>query len=481
MNIWRSPTPMLLAAVDLDYPFAYVLGVLVLLGLIVEACRLNRRAWCVPCLLVYATVGAWYFSSIPSQGPTTFLMKFGPAVTNQALYQTILFLVAYRVAVQYLLPHRNVPEVTASVASRFPPGILTSFLFMLAAFWLVLFVAGLARAEWQLAAILWPPVSGAKVGMFSRGGIGQGTDFLVSTGGYLYVVVCASFGVLAILARGLTRWIAGALFVFVSPYFFFDHARSNILALTLPSVFCYLVSTWGQWWKKALVGIVFLLALELWFGQVMHSRGDSGENRTTAMLEFVPSEEGEGGLLGLDMFSELCYIDTFVQNGDYRPNWGQRYLAELANAVPRALWSNKPLIGYDYAYARGFRDASGSEEDAVYATISTGMIGQGISNFGRFFGVIAAALLMTGWTAILSKLWLRRYELPRFLLFSVGCGLTFNLGRDITLLVLWPFVFAYGLVRLLEWFQPKGAFAARRTVPVRRLRRAGAPGLPHTP
>jgi hypothetical protein len=32
----------------------------------------------------------------------------------------------------------------------------------------------------------------------------------------------------------------------------------------------------------------------------------------------------------------------------------------------------------------------------------------------------------------------------------LGAGLTFNLGRDITLLVLWPVIFAYFFVRLIE-------------------------------
>ena len=36
------------------------------------------------------------------------------------------------------------------------------------------------------------------------------------------------------------------------------------------------------------------------------------------------------------------------------------------------------------------------------------------------------------------------------MLFMLGVGLTFNLGRDITLLVLWPVIFAYCFVRLTE-------------------------------
>jgi len=35
-------------------------------------------------------------------------------------------------------------------------------------------------------------------------------------------------------------------------------------------------------------------------------------------------------------------------------------------------------------------------------------------------------------------------------LFMLGAGITFNLGRDITLLVLWPVVFAYCFVRVGE-------------------------------
>jgi hypothetical protein len=41
-------------------------------------------------------------------------------------------------------------------------------------------------------------------------------------------------------------------------------------------------------------------------------------------------------------------------------------------------------------------------------------------------------------------------------LFMLGVGLTFNLGRDISMLVLWPVIFAYFFVRLAE------IWAARR-------------------
>jgi hypothetical protein len=81
-------------------------------------------------------------------------------------------------------------------------------------------------------------------------------------------------------------------------------------------------------------------------------------------------------------------------------NYGARYRAELVNPIPRGLWKDKPLIGLDYAVARGQRMEEGI---GVTATISTGMIGQGVVNFGPFFGVLAAALLMAIWVAILAR------------------------------------------------------------------------------
>jgi hypothetical protein len=92
------------------------------------------------------------------------------------------------------------------------------------------------------------------------------------------------------------------------------------------------------------------------------------------------------------------------------------------NPIPRGLWKDKPLIGIDYAIARGQLFVGQREGDAgVGATISTGMIGQGVVNFGPFFGVLAAALLMAFWVAILarqdlkgeSRPWEGRERLPR--------------------------------------------------------------------
>ena len=94
---------------------------------------------------------------------------------------------------------------------------------------------------------------------------------------------------------------------------------------------------------------------------------------------------------GLNMFEELCWINSLMSTGEYQPNWGERYLAEIVSPVPRALWPGKPAVGLDYAVARGFSYAAG--DGGVAASLSTGMIGQGVVNFGTIIGPFFAAVI----------------------------------------------------------------------------------------
>ena len=157
------------------------------------------------------------------------------------------------------------------------------------------------------------------------------------------------------------------------------------------------------------------------------------------------------------MFSELGHINNLFSGDLYQPTWGGRYYAEVVNFIPRGLWKNKPLVGIDYAIARGFGTENISNDNkfaggGVTTSIATGMIGQGVVNFGRFFGPMAAALLMSFWVAILARLDLKG-DPARLLLCGLGMILTFNMGRDITLFVLYPFVFGYMLLLAYEKWQ----------------------------
>jgi hypothetical protein len=151
---------------------------------------------------------------------------------------------------------------------------------------------------------------------------------------------------------------------------------------------------------------------------------------------------------GLNMIEELCFVNTYLGTGGGSPAYGARYLNELLNFIPRVIWPSKPLLGIDYAIWRGFESAEG--DLGVNTTISSGMIGGGVLNFGKLLGPVAAGILMALWTGLLIRWWEQRQSLLRLMLFMLGAGLTFNLGRDISLLVLWPVIFAYFFVRLTE-------------------------------
>jgi hypothetical protein len=154
------------------------------------------------------------------------------------------------------------------------------------------------------------------------------------------------------------------------------------------------------------------------------------------------------------MYMELAWINRFIDDGSYTPNWGRRYFADLVNPIPRAIWKNKPQIGLDYAEARGMSwDKAEGEQGGVAASISTGMIGQGVVNFGRLLGPVTSALLMALWCGLLARQDLLGREPARLLLYASGLILTFNMGRDITFLVLYPFLFGLGLFWIWQWWQ----------------------------
>jgi hypothetical protein len=63
-------------------------------------------------------------------------------------------------------------------------------------------------------------------------------------------------------------------------------------------------------------------------------------------------------------------------------------------------------------------------------------------NFGQIFGPVAAGLLIALWAGLLIRWWKQRNSLLWLVLFMLGAALIFNLGRDISLLVQWPIIFA---------------------------------------
>jgi hypothetical protein len=332
-----------------------------------------------------------------------------------------------------------------NLQKEFPPAILLNALIVLILVWLGLFAFGVSLNPPLWKAIIWPPLHPEKIGMYPLVGVGGGFSFIYNALGYIHVLICAMFGVIAVMARGPVRWVAIGMVLLTWPYFLFDRTRNRMLALLLPSSGAFFLLGRSKIWVKIAVGVALFLGVGVWFTKVAEYRT---QYDLTSFLESNTDEEDEDaparrkmGREGQDMLKELCWINTFIESGRYRPTMGGRYFAEIVNPIPRSIWPGKPMVGIDYAIARGFGGSRGGA--GVFASVSTGMIGQGCVNFGRFFGVIAAALLFALWAGFLARLWCQSDSPFRLSLFLIGLGLTLNTGRDLTLLVLFPFLFGY--------------------------------------
>ncbi len=460
-----------------EFPALFWVNAGVLVWLIVEAFLKNKAPWARPAIAVYATIAAWYLGDIVYTTPQYFSLIFQEATVNASFWQVLLFLVALRL----MLPgvsgwFFSSREKAAPTPVEF--GKAASRLFMGVGFlWALLFLVGVVRMDWDWMGAIWPPAASGG-GMWMRPGVGGATDFLVSTGGYLYQGVAALFGIIFVVSRQTReRIIAFGLMGLSWPSILMDRNRSAMLAIIVPALLAYLFLTKRSTISKTVAVLLVSIGLNFWFTVVIAYRNE-GVGTFFQAPETRSEKLSEAQHLGLNMFEELCHINMLLASGNYKINYGRRYFAELVNGIPRSLWPSTekttasvpstPMVGIDYAVARGY--GGGDAETGVVATISTGCIGQGVTNFGTFFGVLASALLMAGWIGILGRLWMQRARLVRACLFLLGLGLTFNLGRDITLLVVFPFVFAYIGVRIYEIWNSEGKRKA--THPPRRLSEA---------
>ena len=422
-----------------------------LLILTLESCvkLLNGDSFSIT-LAVYVTVFGWYFVD-PFLNPEQY--SFIPSfLISQSYLQVFLFLIGFR----FLMPVAQrwiVRRETTGVfhVRRFAP---EQILMATGAIWLLLLVIGIARMDGDVIGALFPVDSRAGITMWGRSAVAtSATGFLIASAGYIFNAITAFLGVLIFFQRtAFWRCVAGAMFVISLPYFLFEGARSHFLAAILPFIVTYLFYGRHPLIIKVAVLAIAFLSLDHGFKLVTAFRGTGFRDLLAAEhpYELVDEDLRQSGL---NMIQELCFANAYLSSGATSPSYGGRYLNELLNVIPRVVWPSKPLVGIDYAKWRGLEDPQ--SELGVSATISTGMIGGGLLNFGPLFGPLAAGIIMSLWTGLLIRWWQQRNSLLRLMLFMLGAGLTFNLGRDITLLVLWPVVFSYCFVRLIEIWTAK--------------------------
>ncbi len=442
-----------------DLPPAFWFSLMLLAGVTAYAWAHRHQGWGIPAMAVCGTVFVWYHGDALYNDYFEYSRQFSRPVLDAAWWQVAGFLgvfACFAPLISACLTRENASQgsvVMSWVESRHSlqriQPILGPTLKLLAMVWIVLTLVALVRTGFDFQG-LFAPWLGRRANPWARGRIGGGADFLFSLASYVNIFCLAGFGVVAALANRRRLQMHAVTLVALSwPYVLIDRTRNTMLAIVLPGLLClaFLRLRRQPWLQVCLLGLAFL-ALHTWFGFVLHQR--SSQSVAAAVSRGRFRETGDVHHLGLNMYEELCWVNQFFREGTYEPSWGHRYFAEAVNFVPRTIWPNKPTIGLDYSIARG--QGTGRGADDVHATISTGMIGQGVVNFGTWLGPAAAALLMAIWVGVLAKLDLAGHDMGYLPLYLLGLTLTFNLGRDITLLVAYPLVFGILIVWLFERF-----------------------------
>lgn len=445
-------------------PLPFYLTCLALIISASVAWNARYRGWGLPMGMVLGTVGVWYVGDVLYNEFDVYLETIGAASLISAWWQVLWFVVSFSMLVpvvhdmanhRYLGGHSHVMaylegnRLWRKDVQRRIDVMGTALL----AAWLALMAIAVLKVRGNLFGLFLPFIA-QKADPWARGQIGGGFSALISLAAYLHIFLAAAFGVLAAVALNRrTRSMAIAVCALTLPYFIFDRTRNTMLATMMPGVLAFVfLRIRGSYVKKAFVLLGCFLIVHFWFTIVMANREGMSFDVQRALAGSTSKEGGQKARHeGLNMLEELAWIDHFIETGVYLPNGGRRYFAEAVNPVPRALWKNKPTIGLDYAVARG--QAALGPEGEVTATISTGMIGQGVVNFGRVFGPLAAAALMALWVATLARMDLLGANPGRLILYGVGLILTFNMGRDITLLVVYPFLFGLILFHGWQWWR----------------------------
>lgn len=434
-------------------------------GLIVAGCIIASHnlnvGWGAPSLAVLGTVAAWYVGDVfYNDYPQNHAIQFSERVLSNAWWEVALFVASFLIFVPILNGIINRQFRQSGAIFRLVQSGATNFIIQsevrqifIGTFyvWCLLLVVATVRVGLDIPYYFFPFL-GEKANPWIRERIGGSSDAIFSLAGYIQMFVAAVFGiVLALANNGKIRMYGLLATALTWPYYIFDRTRNSILAVLLPAILAWVfIRLQGTILKKVLFLLAFFLIINVWFGFVITYRSGStiaeAFHARGVSANLVKSAHHEG----LNMFEELCWINQFIDEGTYHPSWGRRYFAEIVNPIPRGIWPNKPMLGIDYAIARG-QGAEGGEAGVV-ATVTTGMIGQGVVNFDKFFGPISAAFLMALWVSVLARIDFCGELVGNISLYIIGLVLTFNLGRDISFITLYMFCFGALIVWLIRIF-----------------------------
>lgn len=450
-------------------PIEFWIATLTIVSVAMYSATRIRNGIGLPLLAVLATITVWYIGDVVYNNYSeNHLLKFPQSVLAFGWMQVIIFATSLFAGVMVIHPIANSDCINNSSRVFFLSNQGADFVefqntvhFFAKICWAIwLLLIGLAILNIGTEAKNFAfPFLGPK-NPFLRGRVAVGPMASVfSLASNFHVLVAAGFGLVAALAKDPRIRVLALVGCFMTwPYFLLNRTRNTMLAACAPGIIAWIfVRLRMPLTMKVAILLTAIFAGDVWLRFVMEARN----NEISVARYYFESGTGEiaGNQTrhaGLNMFEELCWLNHLMENGNYQPNNGRRYFAEAVNPIPRALWPGKPKIGIEYAIARGQKfDQAGAVQAGVGATISTGMIGQGVDNFGPIFGPVAAGLLMACWVVLLARIDLHAESTWSLPLYALGLVLTFNCGRDITLLVLYPFVFGFIIVKYLESQQPK--------------------------
>lgn len=436
-------------------PFEFWLVIVLLaIGFFWSSKKLKRGIG-IPVGAVLFTILVWYVGDVLYNDYQDHHMNLFPAeVLIDSWWQVVVFLVVFLLMTPILHKHFNGRhfKLGSQVYLFYKRGVnnaqfqrgLTILFRAGMLVWMVLLIGAVFRFKENFGYFLFPYL-GKHPGPWVTSGLGGGADTFLALANYLQLMVGSLFGVVAALSTHTRIGRLALLCVLlIWPYYIFDRTRKFILVVVLPGLCAWIfLRLKGGMLKKGVVIAISFLLVNAWFGFIIGNRLETSVTTAFFQSGFSFSEASQTEHQGLNMYEELAWITMLTSNGGFSPQWGGNYFANLVNPIPRSLWPGKPGVGLDYAIARGQGGASTAV--GVYSTLSQGLIGQGVVNFGLYIGPAFAALLMSLWAVWLARIDLQGKKIGYLPLYGLGLVLTFTMGRDITFLELYPFVFGYGI------------------------------------
>jgi len=439
---------------SLNMPVSFWVVIVILLSGGFFAFERIRYGIGLPMLAVFATTAVWYVVDLFYNSYDYFTQTFSSQVLSNAWWQVALFLAVFSflapelhktINARYLnQPSSAVLVVRSGVNNPFLQQRLTMLFEACLFIWAALSAIAAVRLQADVIYYFFPFLA-YKMDPWARDRLGAGFDSLLALAGNLQLFSAAAFGIsAALLTNRRLRAVAIAACVFAWPYYIFSRTRNSMLSSVLPGLLAWvIVRMRSPWLQKSVVLAAFFFLTNVWFGFIIANRDNMTITEALQKKGFSLTENANVHHNGLNMFEELCWANTLTTDGSLQLSWGSLYFAELVSPIPRALWPGKPTPTLAYSVARGQAHSDTGEG----ATISTGMIGQGVVSFGTVLGPAFAAFLMSVWAVILARLDLRGQDL---MLFGFGLILTFNLGRDITTITLYTFIFGSAAIWLMN-------------------------------